>query len=101
MAIDATKGHHRQDWRQRDPPGWGWDRQAVASSLVGRVPCYLARACSAPTRNTEVGIRILERESTIPPGQTPCADLRGCRPIGIGIDLPPLMTVSSPLWLCT
>jgi hypothetical protein len=31
----------------------GWDRQAVASSLVGRVPCYLTPARSAPTRNIE------------------------------------------------
>src|SRR6266511_2670981 len=30
----------------------GCDRQTAASSLVGRVPCYLAPACSAPTRNS-------------------------------------------------
>jgi hypothetical protein len=30
----------------------GCDRQTAASSLVGSVPCYLAPACSAPTRNS-------------------------------------------------
>src|SRR5829696_5166500 len=30
----------------------GCDRQTAASSLVGRVPCYPAPACPAPTRNS-------------------------------------------------
>ncbi len=39
--------------RWGDPPAGGWDLQAAASSLVGRVPCYLAPTSSAPTRNIE------------------------------------------------
>ena len=37
---------------QGDPPGRWLRPQTAASSLVGRVPCYLAPACSAPTRNS-------------------------------------------------
>src|SRR5829696_3769320 len=60
MAADALAvGDDFESWTgigslhlQGDPPGRWCDRQAAASSLVGRVPCYLTPACSAPTRNS-------------------------------------------------
>jgi len=40
--------------RQGDPSGWGWECQAVTSSLVGESPSPLAPACTAATRNSWV-----------------------------------------------
>lgn len=37
---------------QGDPPGRWFRPSDAASSLVGRVPCYPAPACSTPTRNS-------------------------------------------------
>jgi hypothetical protein len=75
----STQAHSRQHCR-----GTAGHRRATASVNAG-----------------QLGLEISERESAISSGQTSCADLRGRRPIGIGINLPSLMTVSSPLWLCS
>src|SRR5829696_8231219 len=64
MAADALAvGDDFESWTgigslhlQGDPPGRWCDRQAAASSLVGKVPCYLTPACSAPTRNSRASL---------------------------------------------
>src|SRR5215207_11201652 len=64
MAADALAvGDDFESWTgigslhlQGDPPGRWCDRQAAASSLLGRVPCYLTPACSAPTRNSRARV---------------------------------------------
>src|SRR5215204_3589875 len=79
MAADALAvGDDFESWTgigslhlQGDPPGRWCDRQAAASSLVGRVPCYLTPACSAPTRNS----RASQRTRAITSGQPWLVDI--------------------------
>src|SRR5215207_276334 len=91
MAADALAvGDDFESWTgigslhlQGDPPGRWCDRQAAASSLVGRVPCYLTPACSAPTRNSRISLSSVKRLTrpaaatrSIAPSLTSCAGAR-------------------------